>query len=163
MFNFNLLPQSVNNEFQGSKIALWGFIAFVTLMTWRSIIHMFFEQYGFHSIANFIVFNGDPDPNLVIYRFFSLWGLEQLIICIICWIVIFKYRSLIPLMYLFWILEWGVRIFYYPHFKQEIDPNLYTTGVTPGIEGAPYVFIMLLVLFLLSIKSSSKKKVIPTR
>ena len=107
MFNFSLLPESVTNKFSGSKIALWGFVAFVALMTWRSIIHMFFEEYGLHGIANFIVFNGDPDPNPVIYRFFSLWGLEQLIICALCWIVIFKYRSLIPLMYLFWILEWG--------------------------------------------------------
>ena len=143
-------------NFSGNKIALWGFVAFVALMTWRSIIHMFFEEYGLHGIANFIVFNGDPDPNPVIYRFFSLWGLEQLIICALCWIVIFKYRSLIPLMYLFWILEWGVRVFYYPNFKQSIDPNLYTTGLTPGAEGAPYVFIMLLVLFLLSIKTNSK-------
>jgi len=156
MFNFSFLPESVTNQFSGSKIALWGFIFFVALMTWRSIIHMFFEEYGLHGIANFIVFNGNPDPNPVIYMFFSLWGLEQLIICALCWIVIFKYRSLIPLMYLFWILEWGVRVFYYPNFKQNFDPNLYTTGLPPGVEGAPYAFIMLLVLFLLSIKTSTK-------
>jgi hypothetical protein len=65
MFNFSLLPESVTNEFSGSKIALWGFVAFVALMTWRSIIHMFFEEYGLHGIANFIVFNGNPDPNPV--------------------------------------------------------------------------------------------------
>ena len=32
---------------------------------------MFFEQYGFHEIANFQVISGDPDPMLLIYRFFS--------------------------------------------------------------------------------------------
>ena len=57
-----LLPESANNDFRGHKIALWGFIAFTLLMTWRSIIHMFFEQYGFHEIANFSTITGDPDP-----------------------------------------------------------------------------------------------------
>jgi len=156
MFNFNLLPKPANNEFSGNKIALWGFVFFVALMTWRSIIHMFFEEYGLHEIANFIVFSGNPDPNPVIYLFFSLWGLEQLIICALCWIVIFRYKSLIPLMYVFWILEWGVRLFYYPNFVKHLDPNLYKTGFTPGAEGAPYTLVLLLVLFLLSIKTNSK-------
>ena len=43
-------------------------------MSWRAIIHMLFEQYGFHQIANFQAISGDPDPMLLIYRFFSLWG-----------------------------------------------------------------------------------------
>ena len=155
MFNFNLLPKLITNEFYGSKIALWGFVLFVALMTGRSVIHMFFEEYGFHSIANFTFIKGDPDPNPVIYLFFSLWGFEELIICALCWIVIFKYKSLIPLMYVFWILEWGVRLFYYP---KDLDLNLYTTGPTPGAEGAPYVFILLITLFLLSIKRNTKNE-----
>ena len=44
-FNFrNILPKSVDNKFKGHKLALWGFILFLVLMTWRSIIHMLFEQ-----------------------------------------------------------------------------------------------------------------------
>ena len=79
-----LFPESANNDFQGYKIALWGFIAFTLLMTWRSIIHMLFEQYGFHEIANFSMIAGDPDPMILIYRFFSLWGFAQLIFCLVC-------------------------------------------------------------------------------
>ena len=66
-----LFPQSANNDFRGHKIALWGF-KLSLLMTWRSIIHMFFEQYGFHEIANFSMIAGDPDPMILIYRFFSM-------------------------------------------------------------------------------------------
>jgi hypothetical protein len=45
-FNFrNVLPKSADNKFKGHKLALWGFILFLVLMTWRSIIHMLFEQY----------------------------------------------------------------------------------------------------------------------
>ena len=81
MFNFNLLPTPADNKYRGNKAAFWFFIAFVCLMTWRSIIHMFFEEYGAHGIANIIVLTGDPDPMPLLYMFFSLWGFAQLIFC----------------------------------------------------------------------------------
>ena len=100
-----IFPPVADNNFNGHKIALWGFILFTLLMTWRSILHMFFEKYGFHEIANFLPIEGDPDPMLLIYRFFSIWGFVQLMFCLVCWVVIFRYRALIPLMYLFWLFE----------------------------------------------------------
>jgi len=73
-FNFrNILPKSANNNFQGHKVALWGFVLFTILMTWRSIVHMLFEQYGFHEIGSFVVISGDPDPMLLIYSFAQLF------------------------------------------------------------------------------------------
>ena len=148
----NILPKIADNDFQGHRFALWGFILFTLLMSWRAIIHMLFEQYGFHQIANFQAISGDPDPMLLIYRFFSLWGFAQLIFCIVCWIVIFRYKALIPLMYLLWLFEWAFRTFGYPLIREEIAvQGLYTNGMTPGSVGAPYVSIILLVLFGLSI------------
>ena len=148
----NILPKIADNNFQGHRFALWGFILFTLLMSWRAIIHMLFEQYGFHQIANFQAISGDPDPMLLIYRFFSLWGFAQLIFCIVCWIVIFRYRALVPLMYLLWLFEWVFRTFGYPLIREEIAvQGLYTNGMTPGSVGAPYVSIILLVLFGLSI------------
>ena len=85
-----IFPSVADNNFNGQKIAFWGFILFTLLMTWRSIVHMLFEEYGFHEIANFLTIEGDPDPMLLIYRFFSLWGFVQLIFCLVCWVVIFR-------------------------------------------------------------------------
>ena len=148
----NILPKIADNNFQGHRFALWGFILFTLLMSWRAIIHMLFEQYGFHQIANFQAISGDPDPMLLIYRFFSLWGFAQLIFCIVCWIVIFRYKALIPLMYLLWLFEWAFRTFGYPLIREEIAvQGLYTHGMTPGSVGAPYILIILLALFGLSI------------
>jgi hypothetical protein len=137
-----LFPESANNDFRGYKIALWGFIAFTLLMTWRSIIHMLFEQYGFHEIANFTMIAGDPDPMILIYRFFSLWGFAQLIFCFVCWVVIFRYRALIPLMYLLWLFEWSFRTFGYPLIREDIAvQGIYTVGATPGAGwGSLYYF-----------------------
>ncbi len=39
--DFNkLFPENANNNYDGHKIALWGFILFTCVMTWRSIVHM---------------------------------------------------------------------------------------------------------------------------
>ena len=142
MFNLNLLPSPADNIYRGSRIAFWFFIAFVCLMTWRSVIHMFFEEYGMHSIANFIALSGDPDPMPLIYMFFSLWGLAQLIFCGICWVVILRYKSLIPLMFIFWLVEWSIRLFVYPVMeKSVVDDGIYTNGMTPGASGAHYISV----------------------
>ena len=153
MLNFNLLPENANNLYKGNRVSLWFFIAFVCLMTWRSIIHMLFQEYGMHTIANLKLLTGDPDPMPLIYMFFSLWGFAQLIFCAVCWVIIFRYKSLIPLMYLLWILEWGIRTFLYPVMSGDLTASIiYSDGVTPGAVGAPYVTVLLLIFFVLSLK-----------
>ena len=152
MFNFSkILPTTVTNELDSPKIAIWGFVLFTALMTWRSIIHMLFESYGLHDIANFVVLTGDPDPMPVIYRFFSLWGNAQLMFCLVCWVVIFRYKSLIPLMSLFWVLDWGQRLFLYPFIREDITSiGQYTKDITPGVDLALLPFVIAVVIFLIS-------------
>lgn len=154
MFNFKtIFPSIADNNYQGSKVALYFFILLTAVMTWRSIIHMFFVDYGLHDIANFIHFDGNPDPSKLIHFFFSIWGFAELIFCIVCWTVIIKYRSLIPALYTLWFTEWSVRTFYYSQVMGIADMSAYKTGVTPGAVGAPYLFVVLLIFFLLSIRT----------
>ena len=153
MINFkNLLPIVADNNYRGHPVALWAFILFVALMTWRSIIHMLFEEMGMHNIANFIILSGDPDPMPLIYRFFSLWGFAQLVFCLICWVIIFRYRALIPLMYLFWFFEWSFRTIGYSFIREPIAvQGVYTVDVSPGVTLAPYVSLLLIILLSISL------------
>ena len=110
-----------------------------------------------HDIANFIVLSGDPDPMPLIYMFFSLWGLAQLIFCGMSWVVILRYKSLIPLMFIFWLTEWSVRLFVYPLMeKSVVDGGIYTSGMTPGATGAPYVVFLLIIFLILSTREKVK-------
>ena len=154
MFRFKLLPAQADNVYRGNKFALPIFVFFLSVMTWRSLIHMFFERYGLHEIANFIILTGEPDPNPVVYRFFSLWGFQQLIFCFISWVIVWRYRSLMALVCGLWIVEWGVRVFYYPNFKDNLNLAIYASETPPGIEWASYVFCFLIVIFLLMIKTN---------
>ena len=150
-----ILPKEIKNIYQGHPIEFWGFIAFLALMTWRSIIHLAYQEYGLHQIANFNLISGDPDPMPVIYLFFSLWGLAQLIFCLVCWVVVFRYKELISLMYILFISEWVIRLIIYPLTDLGLaNDELYSNGVTPGADFSPFVVISLIGLFLLSIKES---------
>ena len=150
-----ILPKEIKNIYQGHPIAFWGFIAFLALMTWRSIVHLAYQEYGLHQIANFNLISGDPDPMPVIYLFFSLWGLAQLIFCLFCWIVVFRYKELISLMYILFISEWAIRLIIYPLTDLGLaNDELYSNGMTPGADFAAFVLIALIGLFLLSIKES---------
>ena len=154
MLSFNsILPDVLDNNYRGSKIALYFFVFLTVVMTWRSIIHMFFADYGLHGIANYIHLKGSPDPSALIHLFFSLWGMAQLIFCAVCWLSVLRIRSFIPALYILWLLEWLTRIFYYPRIFNGVDENIYKVGTTPGVEFAPYLALLLVIFFLLSIRA----------
>ena len=144
-----LVPNTADNNYLGFRFVIYFFIPFLLLMTWRSVIHLFYTEYGLHNIANIKVIEGSPDPMPIIYTFFSLWGLIQLLFCFFSWVIIFKYRSLLPLMIMFFLIEWSFRVlnsFNSPHNLAE-----YKIGTTPGVELAPLVTFFLLILFITSL------------
>ena len=57
-----LLPKVIDNNYQGPKRALYFFIIFMIVNTWRSFVHFLSEDAGINSIANIITFEGSPDP-----------------------------------------------------------------------------------------------------
>lgn len=147
-----LFPEVADNNYIGAKSAYYFFIGWTLLNTWRSIIHFLAEDGGLNSIANIIILTGDPDPNPVVYLFGSLWGEVQVLLCLIFWIVFFRYKSLIPLMYLVSLLEWSMRLIIIKPMKGLDD--IYTNGFTPGSELAPVAVLLLIIFFILSLKNS---------
>ena len=138
--------------YQGSKIAFYGLILFTGLLIWRSTVHWLFWEFGLHTIANVVPIEGNPDPMRLIYMFFSVWGLEQVIRTFLVIVVLVKYRGLIPLMLLVCSLEWWIRILHsYLDYFPSLDAQ-YTDGVTPGVVGAPFLGVILLMLFILSLR-----------
>jgi hypothetical protein len=148
-----LFPKQANNDYLGYKLVLYIFVPFLLLMTWRSVIHMSFEEFGLHEIANVKVLTGDPDPMPLIYGFFSVWGLIQLIFCALSWVILLRYRSLTPLIILCFLIEWTMRIF---GSDSVVNDSAYSTGITPGLTYAPYAVIFLLLLFIFSLVKNPK-------
>ena len=152
MFDFRgILPETVDNNYHGNKIAFYAFALFTAIMTLRSLLHMFFEDAGLTVVAGIIPFEGNPDPDKVLHLFGSLWGFQQVIFCLICTVVLFRYRSLTSFMCLLFLIEWTTRFLLYPSWRG-LPAEFYINGTPPpGAVGAPFVTLLLLVIFVFTL------------
>jgi hypothetical protein len=92
-----LLPAKADNTIRGSKLPFYFFILLAIIGVVRSCIHIFSPDGGAGSIAGMDL--SVSGANEVIFAF-ALWGSAQLIYAMLQWVVILRYRSLIPLMWL---------------------------------------------------------------
>jgi hypothetical protein len=97
-----LLPAKVDGSLRGSKVPLYFFVLVATIGIVRSCIHLFAPDGGAGSIAGMDLTVSGADE--VIFAF-ALWGSAQLIYALLQWLVILRYRSLLPLMWLVQLLE----------------------------------------------------------
>ena len=146
----DILPKTVDNDYRGSKIALWFFAILAIGSTVRSFIHVLAPDGGAGSIAGLDLSKGGEN---IVFAF-GLWGLSQLIYAFIQLMVAFRYRTLIPLFYLILLLETIGRM----AVGAMKPPILH--GTPPG-GIANYVLLPLsIIMFTLSITQIQKKNLI---
>jgi hypothetical protein len=102
-----LLPARADNSIRGSKLPVYVFTLIALVSTVRSCIHLLAPDGGAGSIAGLDLSVAGADG--IIFAF-GLWGSSQLIYALIQWIVAFRYRSLVPFMYVLLILETLLRM-----------------------------------------------------
>ena len=138
MRDFRYLLATPEQGYRGTKGSFWFTVAFTVLVTVRSLIHMFAPDGGANSIAGFEI-EGDAGDNLV--HLFAQWGLEQLILAIVAWIVLARYRFLIPLVLALQLFDWIMR-----GVLGEIKP-IVVDGTPPGAIGN-IIFVPLVAIAL---------------
>jgi|SRR5579872_7536215 len=97
-----LLPATADNTVPGMKLPVYVFALIAIVSTVRSLIHLVAPDGGAGSIAGMDL--NVPGANGIIFAF-ALWGSSQLVYALIQLAVAFRYRSLIPFMYLLLIVE----------------------------------------------------------
>ena len=141
-----LLPKVITNEYEGAAIAKWVFVLITVITIGRSLAHIFLADGGAQSIATIPLAAFTPNGAAAIIHIFALWGLSQLLFGLVYVLVLWRYKSLIPLMYLFILTEYIVRLLL--TFAKPFE----TLGTAPGAIGN-YIFIPLaLVMLLLSLR-----------
>jgi hypothetical protein len=100
--NQKIFPKVADNNYSGSKIALYTFLVLASVGIVRSCIHLLATDGGAGSIAGMDL--NLAGANNIIFSF-ALWGSSQLLMAIMQLIVYFRYKSLIPLMYILVFLE----------------------------------------------------------
>lgn len=97
-----LLPAAADNRVRGSRLPLVALALVAAIGVARSLIHILAPDGGAGSIAGMDLSVSGADE--VIFAF-ALWGSAQLIYALIQWVVILRYRSLVPLMWVVQMLE----------------------------------------------------------
>lgn len=150
-FAQKIFPKEINNTYVGNKIALYFFYLFTIVTVVRSLIHMFAPDGGAQSIATIPLDTYTSEGAQTVILIFSLWGLSQLLMGLFYVIVCWRYKTLIPLMYLFIVLEYAMRL-----VLATIKP-IETTGTAPGGVANYIVIPIAAILFLLSVNSKNNK------
>lgn len=66
-----LLPKNANNDYNFNKVIVYIFYLLTIFTIGRSLIHIFAPDGGANSIATIVQFDGNPDPDKVIYMIFA--------------------------------------------------------------------------------------------
>ena len=152
-----LFPKKANNSFEGYQIVIYTLLFFNILFFARSLVHFLFQDAGLIQIAGLKEIVGIPDPNQIIYFFGHLWGLNQLIISIIGFIILFRYNNLIPLLFLIYIFQLiGGPIISY--FIMESDLSIYYDKTPPGLYLRRIGTIIFILFFILSFKKENSNE-----
>ncbi len=151
IFN-QLLPSRLDNTYRGHKLALW-FFALVVLMKVGISLDSIFNGYSMASSGDGIPFGTfTPAAAQTVVSLFALWGLEHLMICLLCLLVLVRYRTMIPFMFALLLLEQLSRKLIILHFLPMAKTG--SGGGSPGISPFPYGFLALIIIGLaLSLRS----------
>ncbi|NMC85768.1 MAG: hypothetical protein GYA58_10825 [Anaerolineaceae bacterium] len=142
------LPQPAENKIRGSKIPFYFLIAVALIGTVRSLIHLFAADGGAGSIAGLdLTVSG---ANEVIFAF-ALWGSSQLILALLQWLVIWRYRSLVPIMWGIQLLEIGGRM-----LVGRVKPVIFSHTPPGAISNFVYLALCVIMLAIILISNTQK-------
>ena len=145
-----LFPQSITNQYRGAFLARWVFVLLMLVTIARSLAHIFLPDGGAQSIATIPLDTFTVNGAAAIIHLFGLWGLSQLLFGLLYAIVLWRYQSLIPLMYLFILVEYTGRLLL--TFAKPFETN----GTAPGAIGNYVLIPLALVMLILSLQERSK-------
>lgn len=96
-----LLPDDART-YGGPAFAWWMAVAILAVLTVRSLIHLFATDGGAESIATIdtTVAGGEN-----IIALFGQWGAIQLLLAVVLWVLLLRYRGLTPFVYLILVVE----------------------------------------------------------
>ena len=143
-----LFPNSIDNDYKGNKAPMYLFYLVTAFTVVRSIIHLVSPDGGAQSIATIPLHLYSKDASDTIIHMFAEWGLSQLLLGLFYIVVLIKYKSLIPLMYLFLVLEYSTRslLSFYKPFALE--------GQAPGGIGNYFLVPFFILMFILSLRNN---------
>jgi len=95
MMDWSRIFPKIDETYEGPSIPFYFLIVVAVISTARSLIHVFAPDGGAQLIAGIPI---DVAGGANIVAIFAQWGAVQLILALLIWLVILRYRFLIPTM-----------------------------------------------------------------
>jgi len=143
-----IFPDQIDNILRGNRIPYYVFTIYVLVSLIRSFIHLLAPDGGAGSIAGMDLNVTGADG--IIFAF-ALWGSSQVLFALMQLLVVIRYRSLVPLMYLFLIFEVLLR-----QLVGAMKPVTFA-HTPPGAIGNQLVLPIAILMLGLSIWSAIKR------
>jgi hypothetical protein len=142
-----LLPRRIDNSYSGHRVALWLFAAIVFVKTSIGLSTIFNGRYAATTADGILLDSFSPAGTQAFLTMFAVWGLAQAMIGLLCIVVLFRYRGLVPFMFALLLLEHLARrlIFFVMPVARATD--------APGLWINLALAAMLLVGLLLSLRN----------
>jgi len=94
-----LLPRTIDNTYRGHRLAIWVLALIVLLKTIMSL-NSIFNGYDVASSADGIPLDTyTPPAARTIVSLFALLGLGHFVLCVLCVLVLVRYRSMVPFLF----------------------------------------------------------------
>jgi hypothetical protein len=136
-----VLPRDPNT-YRGPALAFWITAAYLVLITVRSVIHLVSPDGGAESIAT-IDTSVEGGANII--AIFGQWGAIQLLLAALLWVLVLRYRGLLPLALLVLAVEPLLR-----ELAGALKP-VETMGTAPGAALNTAAAVLVALTFLLSL------------
>ena len=104
-----IFPKTVDNSDKGHWTAKWLLFLFAAKSFFPAGVHMFASDGGAQGNGSVALDQFSQGAAETVVTMFGAWGLEQLVIGLIALVVLLRYRTLIPMMSLAYIIEYVLR------------------------------------------------------
>jgi hypothetical protein len=140
-----LLPQRLDNEYQGRKLALWFFGLVVLLKSLQSLSIIFAGNHTAMGADGIPLDTFPPAVAQTVLSVFAQQSLWRLTFCLLCLIALLRYRSAVPLMFALLVVNYlaGQIIFHFVPLPR--------VGTPPGPVINLVLFSLMIVGLVLSV------------
>lgn len=146
-----LLPKTFDNTYQGSKLALWLFAFLIASRTIMGMNIMLNGEYVARSADGIPLDTFPAAAAQTALGLFAIFAVDHVMICLLCVLVLVRYRSMIPLMFALLLLEHLGRkliLYFIPIVR---------VGTPPGFHVNLGLLVVTIVGLVLSLWSQSKQ------
>jgi hypothetical protein len=148
MFDWSTILPVKRNDYVGNSFALYFLILIALRNTFRGGVHYFAPDGGSGIIAGIPLETYSEGAVQSIINSFGVYGIGHLVEAVLVWLVIFRYRQLIPLAYVFLIASQALGVALLSWKPLPVIP--------PGQVGVYVTLPLSIVFFLLSIKRKAE-------